>query len=437
MGSYTSSEFEYNKYIDFTLKLEKICYFPGENINGLINLKGKPGIENPKLTDPGAVFIISEKQKNYLSNDINESNIFYIKNEIDNNIYTQNLVFNNFRNADLLSGLNIPFSIQIPPTAHPTCSIYRRRNNIAYIIHCLSVTFQSLSLRRMMLIVIKNNPNYIFISPLTLSEKRSKSSLAVKKGDFSINISLPKNVFYYDELVPYEIVLDCTNLNIKVSRLEISLIRNKKINDKNDCHKSIDIIKDNIWTEYKELDTKEKRQIIKGSFQFPQFFGKEKYVYPPSVYEDIEKNEEDFPKLAMFNDLAPFYEKYSLTPSCLYGLMSVEYNFRVKIMFESPLTVDEKFIMTLDFCSRPNEPILNDIYGNNNDVNSFGINNDNMNANYQINPNEQYSKPLNNMKNNEIKKEEKVENSNFKDFNQFNNEIGSAAPLPSFNINNK
>ena len=160
-------------------------------------------------------------------------------------------------------------------------------------------------------------------------------------------------------------------------------------------------------------------------------------MYPPSVYEDIEKNEEDFPKLAMFNDLAPFYEKYSLTPSCLYGLLSVEYNFRVKIMFESPLTVDEKFIMTLDFCSRPNEPILNDIYGNNNDVNSFGINNDNMNVNYQINPNEQYSKPLNNMKNNEIKKEEKVENMNFKDFNQFNNEIGSAAPLPSFNINNK
>ena len=107
MGSYTSSEFEYNKYIDFTLKLEKICYFPGENINGLINLKGKPGIENPKLTGPGAVFIITEKQKHYNTSYINENNVY--KNELDNNICTYNLVFNNFRNADLLSGLNIPF----------------------------------------------------------------------------------------------------------------------------------------------------------------------------------------------------------------------------------------------------------------------------------------------------------------------------------------
>lgn len=170
---------------------------------------------------------------------------------------------------------------------------------------------------------------------------------------------------------------------------------------------------------------------------------KEKYVYPPAVYELIEKNEEDFPKLAMFNDLVPFYEKYSLTPSCLYGAMSVEYNFRVKIIFDSSMTYDEKFIMPLDFCSRPNGPLLNDNYGNNNDVNSLGINNDNdndkgnMNTNYQINPNEQYTKPLNNMKSNEIKKEEKVENSNFKDFNQFNNEIGNAAPLPNFNINKK
>ena len=35
---------KFNKYIDFSIKIEKICYCPGENINGTIYIMGKSGL---------------------------------------------------------------------------------------------------------------------------------------------------------------------------------------------------------------------------------------------------------------------------------------------------------------------------------------------------------------------------------------------------------
>ena len=51
---------EGNKFIDFTIKLDKICYFPGENISGTLNLMGKPGLLETQLTDPKVKFVVNE-----------------------------------------------------------------------------------------------------------------------------------------------------------------------------------------------------------------------------------------------------------------------------------------------------------------------------------------------------------------------------------------
>ena len=56
---------EYNSYIKFKIKLEKICYFPGENINGTIFLKGKQGLKETLLNNPTSKIIISQKQCYY------------------------------------------------------------------------------------------------------------------------------------------------------------------------------------------------------------------------------------------------------------------------------------------------------------------------------------------------------------------------------------
>ena len=50
----------------------------------------------------------------------------------------------------------------------------------------------------------------------------------MNKGDFTISIKLPKNLFYYDEPINYEIVLDYKKLKLVIKGLIISLIRYKK-----------------------------------------------------------------------------------------------------------------------------------------------------------------------------------------------------------------
>ena len=44
----------------------------------------------------------------------------------------------------------------------------------------------------------------------------------MNKGDFTISIKLPKNLFYYDEPINYEIVLDYKKLKLVIKGLIIS-----------------------------------------------------------------------------------------------------------------------------------------------------------------------------------------------------------------------
>ena len=101
---------EGNKFIDFTIKLDKICYFPGENISGTLNLMGKPGLLETQLTDPKVKFVVNEILKFIPLQHSNFSN--YPSDIINNN--SNFLVFNTFIGANLLTTIHIPFSVNLP-----------------------------------------------------------------------------------------------------------------------------------------------------------------------------------------------------------------------------------------------------------------------------------------------------------------------------------
>ena len=215
MGN-SNGENKFNKLIDFTIKLDKISYFPGENICGTLNLMGKPGLLETQLTNPQVKFEVYDKYRNLPTQ---ASLVNPPPPEIIN--HNSNIfVFNTFIGSNLLTGVNIPFSYQIPYSFNPTCSVVLD-SNIENLTHYFSAEFPSLKVKRTMGIIIKNIPNFtkqnnLLKIPCSFYAKKSKSILFVNKGEFEIKINLPKNLFYYDEKIPYEINLNLIqNLLIK------------------------------------------------------------------------------------------------------------------------------------------------------------------------------------------------------------------------------
>ena len=66
----------------------------------------------------------------------------------------------------------------------------------------------------------------------------SKSNFLVNKGNFILLVNLPKNVFYYDEPIPFEIKLNRENLDLKINSMTVALCRHRKKNYSSNCDKT-------------------------------------------------------------------------------------------------------------------------------------------------------------------------------------------------------
>ena len=100
-------EIKTNKYIDFSVNLEKVCYFPGEKINGYLILSGKPGLSETQLNSPKALFTIEQLQRyTYYDDEIK------IEEKLNTILFFQELVFNSFKGANLLTTIHMPFSVK-------------------------------------------------------------------------------------------------------------------------------------------------------------------------------------------------------------------------------------------------------------------------------------------------------------------------------------
>ena len=62
MGN-SNPETKNNKFLKFFVQLTKICYLPGEKVEGTLYLEGLPGLAETQLTNPKALFKITEKQQ--------------------------------------------------------------------------------------------------------------------------------------------------------------------------------------------------------------------------------------------------------------------------------------------------------------------------------------------------------------------------------------
>ena len=97
------------------IDIEKTCYLTGENIIGNIILKLNDGLQTT-LSDPKVIFRIDEYHQYYHDLGLN-----FIQSNEQCNILKEEILFPKFKDANLLNKVKIPFKIEVPQRAYPSC----------------------------------------------------------------------------------------------------------------------------------------------------------------------------------------------------------------------------------------------------------------------------------------------------------------------------
>ena len=202
---------QYNKENDVILNiiLNKTCYFPGEFITGSLVIRPKIGLKETIFDNTSAIFnILQFQQYHYTVGSDEDEKTIYIEDKTV--ILCLNIDFINFKGSNILTGINIPFSFQIPSNILPTVYFYGY-----YIKHFICFELPGIKAKRSLMIIIKEFQSFTLENKLLRMPaigfgdfyKKRKSNY--RGGKVSYLLKIPKNSFSYLESIPYEIYLDC------------------------------------------------------------------------------------------------------------------------------------------------------------------------------------------------------------------------------------
>ena len=125
--------------VGIQIKLNKVCYLPGESIQGSIILTPKFNLIEEVLTNPKLFLNITQYQ--FYSYTVGSDTEHEAEELI---LVSFNLNFDDFLNNNKSNEINIPLNIILPNYAYP--SIYFSRDN--YVKHYLSVEYPHVKVKR-------------------------------------------------------------------------------------------------------------------------------------------------------------------------------------------------------------------------------------------------------------------------------------------------
>ncbi len=345
MGSDFESDKKYNfeKNISMLFEINKTCYSKGEMIIGNIVLTPKDGLVQTQLINPYAKMTLKEQHyydyyEYYYDNNKNTTNTERRVDEENITLFSIHMDFSNFNGANILTGVQIPFQIQVPIMSYPSCFF----ESSAYVRHFLTCDFPTIEARKSVEIIIKNNihfthANGLLKTPAIITKEITKHKYAFfNYGSFKVTVTLPKNIVSYTENIPFIIEIDCKNLSIHIKGLYISIFR---------------VCKKNRQANHDYVRSQSTKEIANKTI--PLMLGEELYfieetitlpVSPPEdnpveVYKildaDKRKHDEKFKKVKLF-------------PSCYGGLLSCEYFFKVIIQMNTYFSTNEEIILPID-----------------------------------------------------------------------------------------
>lgn len=331
---------EYNneKNISVNIKLPKSCYYPGETLEGIIILQIKNNKMSPIFDSPKAVIKIIECQQYEIRAE--ES---VISENIKKEIISKTYHFSRYKGADLSIPLKLKFKFDIPENIHPTLIA---KNKLIFIKHLLCVEFPYMECKKTNIIIIQNKRifkknNGLLKQPVEKFNEIKKGKVFGKKSKIAYLFKTQKNSYAYNELVPYEIIINCSELEVGLKSLEVSIYRSVYCGNSkeiiNNCFSETDKIVSNF---YDILKNKDKIHKICGHLIFPnssEYFS----VNPMNIYNYF--NEKTLDNVNMsFADI-------ELYPSCFGSKISCGYFLRLKISYNSFVISDELISIPIEF----------------------------------------------------------------------------------------
>ena len=333
--------------ISLDIELNKTCFSKDEYIYGIIVLTPKINSFIKEFLNPYALISIQEKHNyEYLDSSYDQENdeIKPTKksiNEFKTLIKTQ-YNFSDYLNSSMIPCLKIQFRIKVPNNAYPSCLFDKN----TFVIHYLTIEFESLKAKKSEIIIIKNSPYFTKENGLLKIPAVYKHILTKHKyvifdcGYMEVKITLEKNICPYNENLPIEINIDCSKLDkIKVKGVKIYIYRSYKKNNPNNKKIIYEKKIEEIVRKTLPLREGEKTYHIEDGIKLPLSSND---LNPEEVYKILDKDKRE-PNLK-FNNI-------KLYPSCNGGLLSCLYYITIVIETNTLFSTNEEIIIPIDFYS--------------------------------------------------------------------------------------
>ena len=386
---YNQIKLNENQY-ELKINLEKVNYFPGEEINVKIQIISKTNI---KLNFNSLRIFYFIKNIEYWQNNMNikesnnqtpNGNNLNEKKDIlkDKKNYYENIILskeeeinnlNNLSNNYPNNKLNTSLKIQLPKDIKPSFEWYKDDN-----IYCFSRTILSISIPDLEL----NSYNHLFIKramPDSLSNINfqkilgNESFLLFWQNDnIKFDINSPKNCYSINDICPIQINIDTSQLKSELISINLSLKRKIKfmINGEQSVFLNTSDYTEDLWENKIILDKKEKTHNL--NFEIP-IKDKEKIINKKKLNFNID--------LKIINKKNLTY----LMPSYTGNNIKCEYFLKIKAIFADHNINVNEFIINFEISHENNSSsieAINDIDTIFNEINTKINNIDNSNGKF-------------------------------------------------------
>ena len=334
MGNYLKSNLEEDdENLSIEISLPKSCYYPGEKLSGFIILQAKTNKVPLIFNFPNSIITFYQHQKYQFYNE----NVLINKEE-NKSIFFRRFNFKKYKNRDILSPLKISFSIRIPVKTLPT--LLHKESN--FIRHYLVIKFPKIQKKKSVGIIIQNKQafnleNKLFKSPAEKFKDCLQSHIFSKNSKLAFLLKTDKNSYAYNELIPYEIVINYTESDINIKNLRVSLTRNVFIHS--------DEFIDVKFLIYKDYNMPSKSTEDHNVFQISGYFS----LPPISEYFSVNPmNIYNFYSNKIINNIDKTFNSISLYPTCVSNFLCCNYCLNLEINFGSALIKNEGLFIPLE-----------------------------------------------------------------------------------------
>ena len=360
-------EFICEKKLSINISVEKIIYFPGEEIKGFVYIQGKGTLANPLFiyslvkVSISQIYYYEYDVETKIESDLGEEKfklkipfVDKVKEKETQIIYSTMFNYSQYLGTNLIDGLKLPFQIILPNNIEPT---FYFKNT--YIRHILTFDFYEYESKTSISFIIKN-PRFFSLEnkslkePLTVFKDMTKSKfIFFSQGKIAIYITSKSNSYKYGDKIPLEITIDSSELNINLIGIQVKFDRYIQFNNKNDKNSIKEFFTHNLFC--KEIKFEEKKNNYKYNIIISP--KNDDYCFEPDIfYSIIEANylKLNFPEIDLF-------------PFCSGGLINCLYLINVKLYFDSLATTDETISIPIElyFDNNKNDINKNEIILNN------------------------------------------------------------------------